>query len=277
MKKIDLRQKIIIYVSLILLVSFVGFPLLQMISMAFKGPGEQFAIPVTILPQQWTLENFIAALNHAYFGIYFRNSLLVAIATTMLTLVIATFGAYGFTRTDFPGRRFFLSLLLFGQMICLAAIAIPIFRIIGRMGFTNSFIGLVICYLTFSIPVAIWLLRGFILGIPKELEEAAIVDGASRLVAFIKVVVPLLRPGMGAAGAYVYFLSWQEFLFSMIVMTDRNRRTLPTGIMDYVGMFETNWGSLMASSILLSLPVFVIFIFIQRQLISGLTEGAVKG
>lgn len=276
-KKKRITNKIFVYVSLALLVSFVGFPLLQMFSMAFKGMEEQFAFPVTFLPRDWTLENFRTALGHGYFLIYFRNSILVAVVTTSITLIVATLGAYGFTRTDYPGRRFFLSLLLFGQMICLAAIAIPIFTIIGRLGFSNTFRGLVVCYLTFSIPVAIWLLMSFIMGIPKELEEAAIVDGASRFTAFIKVVVPLLRPGMGATGAYVFFLSWQEFLFSMIVMTDRNRRTLPTGIMDFVGMFETNWGALMAGSILLVLPVFVIFIVVQKQLISGLTEGAVKG
>jgi len=260
-----------------MLVGFVGFPLLQMLSVAFKNPMEQFAIPVTFLPRNWTLENFVAAISYADFRVYFRNSLMVAVITTTITLVVATFGAYGFTRTDFPGRQFFLTLILFGQMICLAAIAIPIFRILGQFNLTNSFTGLIICHLTFSIPVAIWLLRGFIQGIPKELEEAAIVDGATRLKAFFLVVVPLLRPGMGAAGAYTFFLSWQEFLFSLIMMTDKAKRTLPPGIMDYVGQYETNWGSLMASSILLALPVFVIFIFIQRQLVSGLTEGAVKG
>ena len=271
------RMRLLNYVSLALLVGFVGFPLLQMVSVSFKDPTEQFAFPVTFIPKHFTLENFKAAIGYSDFRVYFKNSLSVAVITTAITLVVATFGAYGFTRTDFPGRQFFLSLILFGQMICLAAIAIPIYRIIGRLNLTNSFAGLIICHLTFSIPVAIWLLRGFIHNIPRELEEAAIVDGATRLQAFFKVVVPLLRPGIGATGAYVFFLSWQEFLFSLIVMTDKAKRTLPPGIMDYVGQYETNWGSLMASCILLALPVFLIFIFIQRQLISGLTEGAIKG
>ncbi len=277
MVKSKLQEKLITYISLILLVGFVGFPLLQMLSVSFKDPTEQFTFPVTFLPRNFTFENFIDAINYEDFRVYFLNSLFVAVITTAITLVVALFGAYGFTRTDFPGRKLFLSLILFGQMICLATIAIPIYRIIGQFKLTNTFGGLILCHLTFAIPVAIWLLRGFVQGIPRELEEAAIVDGATRLKAFFKVVVPLLRPGMGAAGAYVFFLSWQEFLFSLIVMTDKAKRTLPPGIMDYVGQYETNWGSLMASSILLALPVFLIFIFVQRQLISGLTDGAVKG
>ena len=121
------------------------------------------------------------------------------------------------------------------------------------------------------------MLRSFILGVPIELEQAAQIDGATRLSAFFRVVVPVLKPGISASGSYVIFLCWQEFLFSLIVMTDQSKRTLPVGIMDYVGQYETNWGTLMASSIILALPVFVIFFFVQKNLIAGLTEGAVKG
>lgn len=264
-------------VSLILLVMFVCFPLFQMVSVAFKDTTEQFALPVSFLPKHWTLDNFIQAINYDAFRTYFMNSLIVALITTALTILISIFGAYGFTRTNFPGRKFFIMLVLFSQMICLAAIAVPVYRVIAKFNLTDTYVGLIICYLSFTVPVGIWLLRGFIRGIPVELEDAAKVDGASKLQAFQKVVLPLLRPGIGATGAYVFFLSWQEFLFSLIVMTDKSKRTLPTGIMDYVGQYETSWGGMMASSILLALPVFVIFMAVQKQLISGLTDGAVKG
>jgi ABC-type glycerol-3-phosphate transport system permease component len=196
------------------------------------------------------LENFRQAVSYEAFRTYFKNSLIVAVITTFMTIIISLMGAYGFTRTHFPGRKVFLMMVLFSQMICLAAI---------------------------SVPVAIWLLKGFIQEIPVELEESARVDGASKFQAFYRIVLPLLRPGIGAAGAYVFFLSWQEFLFSLIIMTDKSKRTLPTGIMDYVEQYETSWGSMMASSILLVLPVFVIFAAVQKQLVAGLTDGAVKG
>lgn len=277
MKKRQIMINLLQALSIILLLIFVCFPLSQMVSTAFKNAKEQFALPVTLLPREWTLENFVAAVNYEPFATYFLNSLIVALVTTVLTLIISMFGAYGFTRCDFPGRKTFLSLILFGQMICLAAIAVPIYKIIGALGFHDSYIGLIICYLTFSVPVSVWMLRGFIMGIPIELEQAAQIDGANRLEAFFRVVVPLLRPGIGASCSYVFFLCWQEFLFSLIVMTDRSHRTLPVGIMDYVGQYETNWGTMMASAMILALPVFIIFIFVQKQLIAGLTDGAVKG
>lgn len=269
--------KICWLMSLIILLLFVCFPLIQMFSVAFKDTTEQFALPVTFLPKHWTLENFRQAINYEAFRTYFKNSLIIAVITTSLTIVISILSAYGFTRTHFPGRKLFLMMVLFSQMICLAAIAVPVYRIISGLDLTDTYTGLVISYLAYTVPVGIWLLKGFIQGIPVELEESARVDGASKFQAFYRVVLPLLRPGIGATGAYVFFLSWQEFLFSLIIMTDKSKRTLPTGIMDYVGQYETSWGSMMASSILLALPVFVIFIIVQKQLIAGLTDGAVKG
>lgn len=269
--------KICWFLSLLLLLIFVCFPLFQMFSVAFKDTTEQFALPVNLLPKNWTWDNFKQAIEYEAFRMYFKNSLIVAVITTGLTIVIALFGAYGFTRTHFPGRKFFLMLVLFSQMICLASIVVPVYRIISDLNLTDTYTGLIICYLSFTVPVGIWLLKGFIQGIPVELEESARVDGATKFQAFHRVVLPLLRPGIGATGAYVFFLSWQEFLFSLIIMTDKSKRTLPTGIMDYVGQYETSWGSMMASSILLALPVFAIFTVVQKQLIAGLTDGAVKG
>ena len=247
-----------------------------MLSISFKNAKEQFEVPVSFFPKEFTLINFIQALKYKEFARYFGNSLSVSLITTFLAVIIALFGAYGFTRTEFPGRKFFLTLVLFSQMFCLAAVVVPIYRILGSLKLINSYTGLIISYLTFSVPVAIWLFRSFILNIPKELEEAAITEGATKLGAFWRVVVPLLKPATGAVGAYVFFLTWQEFLFALIIMTKKEYRTLPVGIMDFVGQYETNWGNLMAASILLALPVFFMFMFIQRQLIAGLTEGAVK-
>lgn len=276
MKKNNILNKILHLLALVLILGFILFPFLQMLSTSLKSPKEQFAIPVNFIPKDFTLINFIQALSYKEFARYFGNSLSVSLITTLLAVFIALLGAYGFTRTEFPGRKFFLTMVLFSQMFCLAAIVVPIYRILGSLKLINSFPGLIISYLTFSVPVAVWLFRSFLLNIPKELEEAAITEGATKFSAFWKVVVPLLRPAVGAVGAYVFFLTWQEFLFALIIMTKKEYRTLPVGIMDFVGQYETNWGNLMAASILLALPVFFMFMFIQKQLIAGLTEGAVK-
>ena len=263
-------------VVLVLVLFFILFPFAQMLSTALKDPQEQFALPVSFLPHQVTLINFQQALQYAPFFRYFLNSLGVSVVTTVIAVFIALLGAYGFSRLQFPGRKFFLTLIVFSQMFCLAAIIIPIYRILAGLNLIDSYPGLIIAFLTFSVPIAIWLLRSFLHNIPLQLEEAAYIEGASKFQAFWRVVVPLLQPAIGATGAYVFFLTWQDFLFPLVIMTGKEHRTLPIGIMDFVGQYETNWGNLMASSIMLVLPVLVIFVFIQRQLISGLVEGAVK-
>jgi ABC-type glycerol-3-phosphate transport system permease component len=147
----------------------------------------------------------------------------------------------------------------------------------GQAGLIDTFASLIIGYLAFSVPVGVWLLRGFFVGIPKELEEAAHIDGCSQLQAFWRIVVPLVRPGIGATAAYILFLTWQEFMFALTFITSQDKRTLPVGIFDFVGQYETNWGNLMAASVLICIPVFILFLFVQKQLVGGLTQGAVKG
>ncbi len=263
--------------GILLLLLFVLAPFAEMVSMALKNPTEQFQIPPTFFPKHATLENFVDAWNQPGFPRYFLNSLLITVSATALVSAISIFGAYGFTRLRFSGRGFFFVIILFSQMFCLAAIMVPLYRILGNLGLIDTYPGLIIAYVGFNVPVGVWLLRSFLVSIPIELEEAALVEGCTKLTAFIRVVVPLLRSGIGATAAYIFFVSWQEFLFALIFMTSQNHRTLPVGIMDFVGQYETNWGNLMAASILVIIPVFVIFIFLQRQLIAGLTQGAVKG
>jgi len=263
-------------VALLVILLFILFPFAQMLSTAFKGPREQFALPVTFLPKALTLINFQQAIQYSAFARYFLNSLGVSAFTTVVAVLIALLGAYGFTRLEFPGRKFFLTLIIYSQMFCLAAIIIPIYRILAGLQLIDSYLGLLVAFLTFSVPIGVWLLRSFLHAIPPQLEEAALIEGASKFKAFWRVVVPLLQPAIGATGAYVFFLTWQDFLFPLVIMTSKEHRTLAIGIMDFVGQYETNWGNLMATSILIVLPVLVIFIFIQRQLIAGLVEGAVK-
>jgi len=248
-----------------------------MVSISLKGPKEQFQIPPRIVPKQTTLQNYVQAWEQPGFIRYFFNSLGLTFATMCLVSAISIFGAYAFTRLKFRLKKLMLTLILFSQMFCLGAIMVPVYRIFGDLGLIDTYPGLIIAYVGFYVPVAIWLLRSFILSIPIEIEEAAQVDGCTKVQAFWKVGLPLLRPGIGATAAYVFFVTWQEFLFALIFMTSADHRTLPIGILDFVGQYETNWGSLMAASVLISIPVFVMFIVIQKQFISGLMKGAIKG
>ncbi|MEC0242886.1 carbohydrate ABC transporter permease [Paenibacillus dokdonensis] len=272
-----LGSRILFTAGILLLLFFTLFPFMQMLSTSLKSSDQLFTVPPVWIPKHATLSNFAAAMQHQQFVHYFMNSLLVSVVTCILVIIVSVLAAYSFTRLEFPGRKFFMNVILVSQMFCISAVVIPLYKIVSALGLLNSFPGLILAYMAFTVPVAVWLLRSFMLNIPVDMEESAMMEGASKLQAFIKVVVPLLRPGIGATAAYVFLMTWQEFLFSLVFMTDPSKRTLPIGIMDFKGQYETNWGTMMAASILISIPVFVLFLIIQRQLISGLTEGATKG
>ncbi|WP_136606051.1 carbohydrate ABC transporter permease [Paenibacillus dokdonensis] len=272
-----LGSRILFTAGILLLLFFTLFPFMQMLSTSLKSSDQLFTVPPVWIPKHATLSNFAAAMQHQQFVHYFMNSLLVSVVTCILVIIVSVLAAYSFTRLEFPGRKFFMNVILVSQMFCISAVVIPLYKIVSALGLLNSFPGLILAYMAFTVPVAVWLLRSFMLNIPVDMEESAMMEGASQLQAFIKVVVPLLRPGIGATAAYVFLMTWQEFLFSLVFMTDPSKRTLPIGIMDFKGQYETNWGTMMAASILISIPVFVLFLIIQRQLISGLTEGATKG
>jgi len=272
------REKIITAIFVVLLVIFILFPFAVMLSMSLKAPDEQFTSPPYLVPKRPTSENYQHVFGHgSMFVSYFINSLMVSLGTTAIVVGVSVFSSYGYARLHFPGKKLFFTLLLLSQLFPLAAIIVPLYRIMGKAGLIDSFLSLIIGYLTFSVPVGAWLLRGFFSSVPRELEEAALIDGCTRLQAFWRIVIPLVRPGIGATAAYILFITWQEFMFALTFMTSQNKRTLPVGIFDFVGQYETNWGNLMAASVLICIPVFILFLFVQKQLVGGLTQGAVKG
>lgn len=276
MKKKKLIRQSMIYILVGLLLIFVLFPFAWMVSIALKTPEEQFRVPPTLLPSHFTLQNFLTLSQHPVFIYFFLNSILIASTTTLLVVFVTIFCAYSFSRLKFPGRTSLLSIIILTQLFPLAAIIVPIYIIMSRVGLINTHFSLIIAYLSFTVPISVWLLRGFIQGIPPELEEAAMVDGCGRLQAFIKIILPLSRPGIAATAAYIFFVSWQEFMFALTFITDEYKRTLTVGILDFVGQYTTDWGSLMAASVCICLPVFVLFLILQKQLITGLTRGALK-
>jgi ABC-type glycerol-3-phosphate transport system permease component len=253
-----------------------GTPLLFMISTSVKLPDAVFTTPPTLLPRAITLDNYRAILGLDYVRFFF-NSLVVAAGTTVLALVFGIGSSYAFSRLHFRGRKPLLIAIILTQLLPLAVLIIPIYRIARSLGLLNTYPGLMMAYLTFDLPVAIWLMRGFYVGIPRELEHAAQIDGASAFQAFRQVTLPLAVPGIMATAAYCFFMAWQDFMFALVFMTDNDKRTLPLGVLSYIGEHQTDWGKLMAASVLLMVPVFVIFALVQRQFVVGLTRGAVKG
>ncbi|RLE14973.1 carbohydrate ABC transporter permease [Candidatus Aerophobetes bacterium] len=275
-KRTKIFSKTVIYLLVILLMLFVLFPFFWMASVALKSPNEQFKVPPTLFPTSPTLVNFFSALRYPFFLNYLFNSIIVASLTTLVVISVTILSAYSFSRIKFYFRKFFLVLIIISQLFPLAAIIVPIYIIISKIGLIDTYFSLIIAYLSFTVPISVWLLRGFIAGIPQELEEAAMVDGCSRLQAFLRIILPLSKPGIAATAAYVFYVTWQEFMFALTFITTESKRTLPVGILDFIGQYETNWGNLMAASIFVCLPVFILFMILQKQLVAGLTKGSLK-
>lgn len=255
---------------------FVLSPLVALISTSFKPPEEQLVSPPTIFPINPTLENYASALNEPAFIRYLINSFAITISTTILAIVIATFATFSFTRLKFPGNKVFLVVVVLGQVIPLSAIAVPLYQNATALGVIDFLPALVLVYLALVLPVAVWMLKSYMANIPKEIEEATLVDGCTPLNGFFRVLLPIILPGIAATASYIFFVVWQEFLFALVYTTKQENRTVSVGILDFVGQYETNWGNLMAASVLMAIPAMLTFLFIQKRLVSGLTDGAVK-
>jgi multiple sugar transport system permease protein/raffinose/stachyose/melibiose transport system permease protein len=247
-----------------------------MVSVSLKPAAEPFAIPARLWPRQPTLENYVTAFRPE-FRTYFLNSLVVSLSTVAITVTLGLFAAYSFTRSQSRALLVLMTLVLGAQMFPASAIIIPIYRLMKAGDLLNTYGSLIIAYVTITLPVAIWMLRGFLARLPIELDEAAAVDGAGPLRTFISIIVPLSWPGLVATTVFVLIVTWQEFLFALSFTSTRDMRTLPVGMNDFIGQYGIRYGELMASSVMVSLPVVAVFFLLQRQFVAGLTAGAVKG
>lgn len=230
-----------------------------------------------LLPRGFTLEHFHTVLVDANFVQYIKVSVIVAAGTVVLSGAIALFAAIGVARYRFRLRTVVLILVLMVQMVPLEALVIPLFLQARTLGMLNSLLGLVIVYLAFSLPFAIWNLRGFVKAVPKELEEAAYVDGAGWFRMFFSILLPLVAPGLVATSVFAFITAWNEFIFALTFMTDSSKYTVGVGLRTFFTQNTADWGPIMAASTIIALPVVVFFVLVQRQLSSGLTAGAVKG
>jgi len=256
----------------------VAFPLFWMIVTSVKPQFELFRRPPTFLPETVTFEHYWRLIQGTPFLTFFRNSVILSVATTVVVVTIATIGAYSLVRFRYRGRESLAFLVLFTYLLPSVVLIIPLYLMLVRLGLANTIFSLVIAYTTFSLPYALWLLRSFMAGIPEDLESAALVDGASRLGAFYDVILPQLLPGIISTALFTFILSWNEYLFALVLVNSDSARPLTTGVMNMlVSSFNIEWSLLMAASVMMSLPLIVVFAFLQSYLTRGFGAGGVKG
>ncbi|TWF80213.1 carbohydrate ABC transporter membrane protein 2 (CUT1 family) [Pseudonocardia hierapolitana] len=251
-------------------------PFLWLLKTSVMPEARIFVRPLEYLPSQVTLENFVMLFERMNFFGYFANSFIVAIGSTVLGLIISMSSSYAFARFRFRGRRFFMTLFLVIPMFPTVLILIPIYDIMRVTGLLNTYASLIVAYSSFTIPFAVWMMTGYFAALPVEMEEAARVDGCSRLGAFVRVLLPTAVPGISATALYIFIVSWNEYTFAAMLAQDEAVRTLPVALQFFITEFTVNWGLLAAGGVIVSLPVILLFIVLQRQLIAGLTAGAVK-
>lgn len=270
-------KKLATYAALLAGAVVVLLPFWYMLVTSFKPQTFIFEIPPKLWPQQWTLRNYVAALTTERFGLYFLNSVFVAFSSTGLTMLVSSLMAYAFARLKFPGKEAIFYLLLLGMMIPPVMLIIPQFLVAKWLNLLNTLPGLILVYVTMNLSLQTFLLRGFFEGIPVELEEAAVIDGASRWTIFWRIVMPLSRPGLAVVAIFTFLYSWDEFPWAHVAIQEASKRTLPVGIALFQSQHLTEWGQVFAASIVALIPVVLVFALFQRHFISGITTGGVKG
>ncbi len=265
------------YAALLGYLTFALFPLYWLLKIAITPDQLIFTEGTQLWPSSLTFDNFRTVLFQTDFLAYFGNSLYVSLGTAAATTLIAAGAGYAFSRFDFGGKKIIIAVMLITQMFPLLMIIAPIYKIVASFGMLNSLTSLIVVYTAFNIPFATFLMQSFFDGIPKDLEEAAMMDGCSRFQALRKVIFPLTLPGLGATLGFVFTAAWSELLFALMLISKNEAMTFPMGLLTFVSKFSVDWGQMMAAGVLALIPSCLFFIFIQRYLVQGLTSGAVKG
>jgi multiple sugar transport system permease protein len=266
---------------LVFLLLFTAVPMVWMVLTSIKTQFAAMQFPPQWWPAEPTLQNYTKLLNPANpvgqdFLRYMWNSTLVATATTVLGVLVAVPAAYAFSRFRFPGRTFLFFAVLLRNMFPAVVFLMPLFLLMRWMGLVGSLWSLVLTYLTFGLPLSIWLLKGFYDNIPIQLEQAARIDGATRFQAFLYIVMPLSTPGIIATSIFSFIGAWNEYVYALTFLNKKEQLTLPVGIQRFFAEFATDWPGLMAATFLMSIPVVVLFLVLQKYFVRALTEGAVK-
>jgi trehalose/maltose transport system permease protein len=274
-------SRFLFYIVLAIIFVYIVFPFYWAIRSSFSPNNELFSTPVHYWPAQPTLDHYIEVFTNGDFLVALRNSTIVAASTTVLSLLIGTVGAYALGRFRFRGRLPVMYLILSMTMFPAIAILGSLFDLVRRFGLYNQLPSLIITYLVFTLPFTVWVLTSFFAGLPKELEEAAYVDGASPFETLYKVMLPLIAPGLVTTGLLAFIQAWNEFLFAVSFLQTPDKRTVPLEIFLFNtatgGGFEVPWGTIMAGTVVVTVPLILLVLIFQNRIISGLTAGAVKG
>jgi len=267
------------YLVIILITLAIIFPVIWLVSTSFKNPVDIFAVPPIFIPGNPTTDHYATLFFEADIFKYILNSVIVASITTLVSLLAGTLAAYSLARFKFPlNLNFHLSFwVLSTRMFPPIVTIIPLFAMMRFFGLVNTRIGLILAYSAFNLPFVVWMMRGFFMEIPKELEEAAMVDGDSRMTAFRRIILPIAKPGLVATAVFTMILSWNEFLFALILSQTRAAATLPIGIASTVTQYEIKWGQMSAAGVIAVVPVLVFAFIVQRHLVRGMSFGAIKG
>ncbi len=267
----------LLYVGALLLAIQAAFPFFWMLSTSFKPPAEVFAQPPSFIPEDPTWDNFHRLFTATAFLVYFKNSVIVSGLAVLLTMVVSAAGAYSLTRFNYLGREKIAGLILCTYMFAPIMVVIPFFILVKKAGVENTHFALVLAFTSFCLPFTLWLMRAFFATIPLELEEAALVDGAGRVRAVIHVVLPLALPGVIATSIFTFILAWNDYIFTRILITSDELKTLPVGVQDLFNSALIDWGLIMAAGMMITSPALIFFLAVQRYLIRGWGAGGVKG
>ncbi|AZO94279.1 carbohydrate ABC transporter permease [Halocella sp. SP3-1] len=270
-----MKKKVLLYILNIIVSLIIAFPFIWLVITSLKTYDQIYSFPILYWPKKFTFEHYthILKLN---FPRYFLNSVVIGCGTAIISILIAVMPAYASARYKFKGKKQIMLSILLSQMFPQIVYVVPFFIILKQLNLQNSYLGMMVSYLPFTTPIAVWMIRSFFLGIPDALEEAAMIDGCNRFKAFYKIYLPLAIPGIASVGIYAFLFSWSELMFSMSFLSAKNLQTVPVFLSLFVGQYQTRWGPLFAGSVVASIPPMLVFALLQKYFIQGLTSGSVK-
>jgi ABC-type glycerol-3-phosphate transport system permease component len=265
------------WIGLLLLVAWTIFPIAVMVFTAFKPSDEVFAKPNKLTPTNWTLDNFVNVFTNSSIPQALLNSVLVGLLATVITMIFALSAGYALARFRFRGARGLSLFILIGQFIPITVLLLPFFIAVNSLGLIDTIPGLAFAHLVITVPLVTWMVRNQLAAVPFELEEAALIDGSTRFGAVFRITLPVAAPGLAAAAMFSFLQSWHEFVFASVITQSPASQTGPIALTEFASEFNVDWGATMAAAVVLTLPVVIIFLFLQRYFVAGLTSGAVKG